>query len=201
MLLACKLVRYISQAIKILYPLNHYKMRLKPCFLLFLLLCFSVTSYAQQVPPEVEQLRAGIAEAKQLLSQVKQQQERLRSLHATLQDSAALKAALDSLQQKYTEPRELKQQEDSLKLAFANHQAALAKLDEAALKLQEEITRATEVLARELLPKDATQALQQLKQASQRSAKSLLPDEGLHSQLPPELPAPKELQAWPGHAP
>lgn len=169
-------------------------MRLKPFLLLFLLLCLSFVTHAQQVPPEVEQLRAGITEAKQLLSQIKQQQEKLRSLHAALQDSAALEKALDSLQQKYTEPQELKQQQDSLKLAFANHQAALSKLDEAALKLQEQITRATEELARELLPKEAEQALGQLKQASQRSAKSLLPDEHLLSQLPPELPAPKELQ-------
>jgi len=169
-------------------------MRLKPCVLIFLLLCLSVASLAQQVPPEVEQLRAGIAEAKQLLSQVKQQQEQLRSLHAALQGSAALEKALDSLQQKYTDTQKLKQQQDSLKLAFANHQAALAKLDEAALKLQEEITRATEALARELLPKEATQALGQLKQASQLSAKSLLPDENLLSQPPRELAAPKELQ-------
>ncbi|MCC9138776.1 hypothetical protein ACFSKU_08730 [Pontibacter silvestris] len=168
-------------------------MRLNLYFLSLLFLCLSFSCFAQQVPPEVEQLQKSVAEARQLLNQVRRQREQLRSLHAGLQDSAAFEAALDSLRQAIPNHDLLQQRMGSLSLAFSDHQAALQQLDEAERRLQQEISRATAALAQKLLPEESAKLLEQLRQAKELSAESMLPSDAFMKEFPQQLPSAEKL--------
>jgi len=165
------------------------------CFLLSMFLVFFINCQAQQVPSEAAQLKAGIIKARELLQEIRQKRDSLEQLRDALQDTLTLQAALDSLQRTYTDPKALQRQSDSLLHSFASRTVLLRQLTEAEQQLQAEISKATEALARELLPKEALQALAELEKTEAASKAFLLPKELLAGQLKLEkLPAPEELQ-------
>ncbi|NEM97420.1 hypothetical protein [Pontibacter burrus] len=153
----------------------------------------SMPTQAQQLPEQVEHLKAELVKAKALLQEIEEQRDSLQSLSGALQDSASFEAALDSLQARYEDPLLFQSKADSLTQAFSSRQATLLELSQAEEQLQAAIAKATAALARELLAGEAEAVLASLQQAGSAGAQALPTPIGLPSggALPP---GPQELQ-------
>ncbi|MBB6609973.1 hypothetical protein H7F15_02895 [Pontibacter sp. Tf4] len=151
------------------------------------LLLFSSSTLAQQ--SEVDQLRESIIKAQALLQQLEAKRDSLQTLRIELQDSVKFDAAIDSLKQRYQDPKILKQKQDSLRHAFTQHQLQLDQLNQAEAQLKAEIKKAITTLGSRPLPGEATAALNSLKSVSAHSSKALAPPNALSggTGLPPPL--------------